>query len=79
LNPIDKTRITVERENPLMLQIRQFCKVIRGEEEPLVSGREGLNTLKVIDAVKRSAATGERVVLSITAWKRAARLPHFAT
>jgi predicted dehydrogenase len=79
LNPIDKTRITVERENPLMLQIRQFCKVIRGEEEPLVSGREGLNTLKVIDAVKRSAATGERVVLSITARKSAARLPHFAT
>lgn len=64
LRPIDKERIAVDHEDPLTLQIRQFCKVIRGEEEPLVSGREGLNTLKVIDAVKRSATAGERVVLS---------------
>lgn len=52
-----------EKEDPLVIQIRQFCKVVRGEEVPLVSGREGLETLKVIEAVKRSAATGERVVL----------------
>ena len=31
-----------------MLQIRQFCKVIRDEEVLLVSGREGLNALKFI-------------------------------
>jgi hypothetical protein len=29
--------------------------VVRGEETPLVSGREGLNTLKVIDAIKSAA------------------------
>jgi predicted dehydrogenase len=44
---------------PLRLQIQQFCRVIRGEEKPLVSGREGLMTLKVIDAVNRAAKTGE--------------------
>ena len=43
--------------------MRQFCKVIRGEESPLVSGREGLETLRVIDAVKRSAATGRMIHL----------------
>ena len=79
LNPIDKVRITVDREDPLMLQIRHFCKVIRGEEEPIVSGREGLKTLKVIDAVKRSSATGERVVLSVTLQERTAHVPHFPT
>jgi predicted dehydrogenase len=64
LSPIKKARIAVDHDDPLTLQIRQFCKVIRREEEPLVSGREGLKTLKVIDAVKRSAATGERVLLT---------------
>jgi predicted dehydrogenase len=65
LSPIDKARVPVEPEDPLVLQIRQFCKVIKGEEPPLVSGREGLNTLKVIDAVKRSAATGERIMVAV--------------
>jgi len=37
--------------------------VIRGEEQPVVSGREGLETLKVIMAVKQAARTGEVVKL----------------
>jgi predicted dehydrogenase len=61
--PFEKRRVAVRDEDPLALQIRQFCKVIRGEEVPLVSGREGLNTLKVIMAIKQSAASGERIVL----------------
>ncbi|MEH7911911.1 Gfo/Idh/MocA family oxidoreductase [Rhizobium laguerreae] len=61
--PFEKRRVAVQVEDPLVLQIRQFCKVIRGEEAPQVSGREGLNTLKVITAVKQSAASGERIVL----------------
>lgn len=61
--PFETHRVAVEDEDPLALQIRQFCRVIRGEETPLVSGREGLNTLKVITAVKQSAVTGERVIL----------------
>ncbi|MCJ8150877.1 MULTISPECIES: Gfo/Idh/MocA family protein [Shinella] len=62
--PFEKERVEYEPQDPLVLQIRQFCKVIRGEEQPLVSGVEGLQTLKVIDAVKRSAKSGERVLLS---------------
>lgn len=62
--PFDQTRIEVDDEDPLVLQIRQFCKVIRRDEPPLVSGREGLETLRVVDAVKRSAATGERIELN---------------
>ena len=46
------------------MQIQQFCRVIRGEEKPLVSGRDGLNTLKVIEAVKVAACTGQQIGIS---------------
>ncbi|MDV7270934.1 Gfo/Idh/MocA family oxidoreductase [Thioclava sp. A2] len=49
--------------DPLILQAEQFARVIRDGEAPLVSGREGLRTIELIEAVQRSAATGQRVVL----------------
>ena len=58
VGPIDATAIAVRREDPLVRQIGHFVDVIRGEAEPLVSGREGLKTLEVVEAVKRSAPTG---------------------
>ena len=59
--PIHHDRISVDQENPLTLQIRHFCKVIRREEVALVSGREGLNTLKVVAASKQAAETGRLI------------------
>ena len=56
--PLRRERIPFVPEDPLRAQIRHFGKVIRGEEAPLVSGREGLATLGVIDAVKRAARNG---------------------
>ncbi|MGD0107264.1 MAG: Gfo/Idh/MocA family oxidoreductase [Rhodopila sp.] len=56
--PIHRDRVPFQDQDPLTLQIRQFANVIRGKEPPLVSGREGLQTLKVIEAVKQAAATG---------------------
>jgi predicted dehydrogenase len=61
MEPIDRERLTVEAEDPLALQVRNLCDVIRGVAQPVVSGREGLETLKVIAAVKQAAATGETV------------------
>ena len=49
--------------DPLRLQIQHFARVIRGEVAPLVSGREGLQTLRVIDAVKRAAREGMQIKL----------------
>ena len=63
LEPFDKTRESFDKDAPLALQIRNFCRVIRGEEQPVVSGREGLETLKVIMAIKQAASTGEVVEL----------------
>jgi predicted dehydrogenase len=59
--PFKAERIVAVDPDPLRLQIQQFCRVIRGEEKPLVSGREGLMTLKVIDAVQRSVRSGQSV------------------
>lgn len=56
--PFQVERTVAAQANPLLRQIQQFCRVIRGEEKPLVSGREGLMTLKAIDAVIRAARTG---------------------
>lgn len=54
---------TPSGEDPLVRQIGHFCDVIRGQAEPLVSGHEGLKTLNVIEALKRSANTGETITL----------------
>ncbi len=45
------------REDPLRNQLDHFARVIRGVEEPLVSGEEGAASLRVIEAIHESAAT----------------------
>ena len=59
--PMVRERVHVVQEDPLKLQIRHFCDVIQGTAKPIVSGREGLNTLKVINAVFEAAETGIKV------------------
>jgi predicted dehydrogenase len=61
--PISTTTPPRGAGDPLVLQIEQFARVIRGEEQPLVSGREGMQTLAVIEAILTSAAQGLRVEL----------------
>lgn len=59
--PLSVTRYPFDFDDPLVRQIRQFAAVIRGEEAPLVPAEEGLRNQQVIEAVKRSAATGETI------------------
>jgi len=58
--PIERERLSYAPQDPLGLQIVNFCAVIRGTAAPVVSGREGLQTLKVIDAIKRATQSGLR-------------------
>ena len=55
----------VERSDPLANQIAHFAAVIRGEAEPICSGRDGLKTLKVVDAVVEAARTKRPVEIAI--------------
>ena len=50
--------------NPLINQISHFANVIAGNDEPLVSGREGLRTLQVIEAIQIAAEKKEGVQVS---------------
>ena len=63
LKPIDVEHNSVEAQDPLVEQIHQFVAVIRGKESPLVSGEDGLRTLRVVEAVKNSIATGQTINL----------------
>jgi predicted dehydrogenase len=52
---------TVARTDPLASQIEHFAAVIRGEAEPLVTGRDGLANLRVTEAIAEAARTGRIV------------------
>ena len=58
-----KSQLNVEPGDPLRAQLLNFCRVIRGEESPVVSGEEGLRTLSATLAVLESARRGSPVHL----------------
>src|SRR3954470_20069370 len=62
--PIRSERSVVPEQDPLTLQMRHFCQVIRREAAPLLDGRGGTRTLEATLAVKRAAETGGVVRLS---------------
>lgn len=62
--PIRAERGVAPDQDPLALQMRHFCRVIRGEEKPLLDGRGGTRTLEATLAVKAAAETGGVVRLS---------------
>ena len=55
--PMTTTVVPVDRTDPLARQAAHFAAVIRGEQKPLVSGRDGLNALRVTEAVLEAART----------------------
>lgn len=56
--PFDSSTVAVDRTDPLANQIVHFAEVIRGRARPICSGRDGLKTLRVVDAVIQAAASG---------------------
>ncbi len=47
--------------NTLINQIDHFCDVVRGEAKPKVGGNDGLISLKIFDAITKSARTGKKI------------------
>jgi predicted dehydrogenase len=62
--PFDEATVELQRSDPLANQISHFADVIRGAAQPICSGRDGLATLQVVDAVIESARTGAPVDLA---------------
>ena len=62
-SPISATAQIRQSTDPLVNQILHFADVIRGDAEPLVTGEEGLRTLKVIEAIQQAASSGACIKL----------------
>jgi predicted dehydrogenase len=56
--PLESTVVPLERVDPLGRQMAHFADVIRGVAEPLVSARDGLQNLRVVDAIVEAARSG---------------------
>lgn len=61
--PITATAISSQNVDPLAAQAAHFVDVIRGNATPLVSGEEGIKSLRVIEAMRQSASRDQAVVL----------------
>ena len=59
--PITSASAFYEPADPLQNQLRHFVNVVKNNQKPLVSGREGLRTLQVIEAIQKSALTQQSV------------------
>ena len=51
---------TIEPKNETLLnQLHNFLSVIKGKDAPVCSGKDGLRTFSVIEAIKKSARTSK--------------------
>ncbi len=62
-SPISAKSFSKSNVDPLLSQINHFINVIKGSEEPLISAEEGMKSLCVVEAIQRSATSGEMVLL----------------
>jgi predicted dehydrogenase len=59
--PFDTRVLDVEDVDPLARQLEHFCAVIRGEAQPLVTVRDGLQNLRITEAIVEAAKAGRTV------------------
>jgi predicted dehydrogenase len=59
--PFEVSVAEMTRDDPLAHQIEHFGRVIRGEVEPIVRARDGLQNLRITEAIAEAARTGKIV------------------
>jgi predicted dehydrogenase len=62
--PLQRETLALEPVEPLAEQIRHFCAVIRGTEEPITSAADAARTLAVVEAVAQAARSGQPVAIA---------------
>jgi predicted dehydrogenase len=62
--PFELGAVDLVREDPLQRQLDHFVQIILGQAEPLVSVRDGLQNLRVIEAIAQAVRTGQAVQIS---------------
>ena len=64
-NRIHKNKIKVQKSNETLInQINHFSKVVMKKEKPKVTGIDGLNSLIIFDAIKKSSKSGKRIKIN---------------
>lgn len=63
-DPLVRRRLDADRMSCYAAQLENLVAVIRGEAEPVVSGREGTMTLAATLAIARSISEGRTVIVS---------------
>ncbi|WP_233835876.1 Gfo/Idh/MocA family protein [Paraburkholderia sp. ZP32-5] len=56
--PFDVSIAAMTRDDPLKRQLEHFVRVIHGNEAPLVSAQDGLQNLRITEAIVEAARTG---------------------
>ena len=56
--PYENSVARVERRDPLERQLAHFCAVLRGEAAPLVTALDGLQNLRIVEAIALAARSG---------------------
>ncbi len=59
----DIRRVSIRKEEPLKNELKDFLDAITGKKEPLVSGADGLQTMRVVMAAAESSRTKRRIDL----------------
>lgn len=62
--PFELGVVGLVREDPLQRQLEHFGAVVRGEAQPLVSAQDGLQNLRVTEAIGEAARNGGTVRLA---------------
>jgi predicted dehydrogenase len=62
--PFEQGVVGMVREDPLARQMEHFGAVVRAEAQPLVSARDGLQNLRVTEAITAAARSGHTVHLA---------------
>lgn len=65
--PFETSLVELDRADPLERQLLHFCDVIAGIAQPLVTVHDGLQNLRITEAIAEAARTGTIVNTGVTA------------
>lgn len=76
MSPLRRSRLHATPADPLALQVQNLCEVARGTAAPVMTARDGMETLRVVLAIKQAAADAAPVHLPLPAGP--VSMPHVA-
>lgn len=63
VNPLNCDIPGVKPALPHVMQLKHFCRVITGEEQPIVTPEDAVLSLEALNAIKLAADKGEKIIL----------------